>query len=730
MPAFPWWPSSRMTIPIVAIERILLVAILIFVGQKLSFVGENLSDRQSSVRAIAFGSPSAFTDCSPIPSLEGRLDDLQKHGRDVVVDGHRLTIRCSSLNYQRGLAGPSQSKNTARNSGNRQEVTTTSSFEETRIVNPRWTSILSEDDPSSENGAHFDINVITETSVSQGSNSPPSNDRQPHGSSLLLSTLSLLRVRSFLSSVVSSFLPSASAVIATSAKVDTNPNGPRQFFSPQVNDWSSLLDTWSTGSPTKDIPLQSEQDDTLQVSSSSSGSISGRQSSSLTDRIVASAVTDRVFQTTLSRGWNSSTEKTLRDSGLLLSSQSDKSTSVSDLVTSIIRASDQTASSLNRNRTGESSSSNSSAISRFYSSNSDSRSNRYFDGASSSAGGTFGTINSKSNSDISSDSNRSGRSSRSFGEISSSDSSSSSTYGSAWHTMNDSSLFQKAASIPTNSCTAGMDEKIAFLFLTRGPLPLARFWDRFFRKVPKSLFSIFIHAAPGFQESPLRPKLLRGRQIPSKKVKWGDISVVDAERRLLANALLDPCNARFVLLSEACIPLFNFKHLYRVFFSSPLSYVNAYDLPGPNGRDRYVSQMLPEISSSQWMKSAQWFEVTRELALTIITDTLFYPKFKQYCLHTCISDEHYIPTLLSIKHPTNITRTAVTYVNWQYAGAAHPRTYHAGNFSKKKLRNMRGRGCHLHPSLQNSTHQCHLFGRKFAPSSLDVLFSFASMLGI
>lgn len=34
------------------------------------------------------------------------------------------------------------------------------------------------------------------------------------------------------------------------------------------------------------------------------------------------------------------------------------------------------------------------------------------------------------------------------------------------------------------------------------------------------------------------------------QVAWGEISMVDAEKRLLANALLDPDNQHFVLLSE------------------------------------------------------------------------------------------------------------------------------------------------------------------------------------
>lgn len=37
------------------------------------------------------------------------------------------------------------------------------------------------------------------------------------------------------------------------------------------------------------------------------------------------------------------------------------------------------------------------------------------------------------------------------------------------------------------------------------------------------------------------------------KVAWGKISMVDAEKRLLANALQDTDNQHFVLLSDRCL---------------------------------------------------------------------------------------------------------------------------------------------------------------------------------
>jgi hypothetical protein len=52
------------------------------------------------------------------------------------------------------------------------------------------------------------------------------------------------------------------------------------------------------------------------------------------------------------------------------------------------------------------------------------------------------------------------------------------------------------------------------------------------------------------------------------QVSWGKISMVEAERRLLANALLDPDNQHFVLLSDrySCeLDLFFYAKIWFVF---------------------------------------------------------------------------------------------------------------------------------------------------------------------
>jgi hypothetical protein len=86
-----------------------------------------------------------------------------------------------------------------------------------------------------------------------------------------------------------------------------------------------------------------------------------------------------------------------------------------------------------------------------------------------------------------------------------------------------------------------------------------------------------------------------------QEVRWGEISVIDAERRLLGNALLDFSNERFVLLSETCAPMFNFTFVYDYLIMSQYSFTAIYDEIGPQGCGRYVPNMMPEISQDQWI---------------------------------------------------------------------------------------------------------------------------------
>uniref|UniRef100_A0A803KUX7 Core-2/I-branching beta-1,6-N-acetylglucosaminyltransferase family protein n=1 Tax=Chenopodium quinoa TaxID=63459 RepID=A0A803KUX7_CHEQI len=217
--------------------------------------------------------------------------------------------------------------------------------------------------------------------------------------------------------------------------------------------------------------------------------------------------------------------------------------------------------------------------------------------------------------------------------------------------------------------------KIAFMFLIKGSLPLAPLWEKLF-KGHERLYTIYVHSDPSYKSSAeLNSGVFRGRMIPSKKVEWGKFNMIEAELRLLANALQDVSNQRFVLLSETCIPLFNFSTIYSYLINSTQSYVQAYDKSGPAARGRYKHRLGPNITVQDWRKGSQWFEMDRELAIKVMSDQRYFLSFKGACLKSaCYADEHYLPTWMNMNAGQRNSNRSITWVNWS-KGGCHPTKY-------------------------------------------------------
>lgn len=209
-------------------------------------------------------------------------------------------------------------------------------------------------------------------------------------------------------------------------------------------------------------------------------------------------------------------------------------------------------------------------------------------------------------------------------------------------------------------------------------------------------------------------------------VYWGTTTMIDAEKRLLANALLDISNQRFVLLSESCIPLFNFTTIYKYLINSNLSFLGSFDDPRSPGRGRYNPKMSPSINITDWRKGSQWFEVHRDLALHIVSDTKYYRIFKTHCLPPCYSDEHYIPTLVNILYPELNSNRSITWVDWS-RGGPHPAKFGGNQITDEFLDQIRYRSKCLYNG-NTVTSVCNLFARKFLPNALGPLLRICPLL--
>ncbi|KAF5461506.1 hypothetical protein F2P56_017595 [Juglans regia] len=277
--------------------------------------------------------------------------------------------------------------------------------------------------------------------------------------------------------------------------------------------------------------------------------------------------------------------------------------------------------------------------------------------------------------------------------------------------------------------------KIAFMFLASGSLPFEEIWDNFFRG-HEGRFSVYVHSS---NEKPVHVSpYFEGRDIRSEKVVWGKISMVDAEKRLLANALLDPDNQQFVLLSESCIPLHGFQYVYHYLIYTNVSFIDCILDPGPNGVGRYSERMFPEVKIDDFRKASQWFSLKRQHAVMVISDSFYYRKFSLYCRPNmdgqyCFSDEHYFATLFHMTDPAGISNWSVTHVDWSEENW-HPKTYMAPDVTYELLKNIASldesikftseekKRAMVTPCLWNGKKRpCFLFARKFHPETLGKL---------
>jgi hypothetical protein len=84
------------------------------------------------------------------------------------------------------------------------------------------------------------------------------------------------------------------------------------------------------------------------------------------------------------------------------------------------------------------------------------------------------------------------------------------------HSMTDDELFWRATLVPAaDEFPFQRVPKVAFLFMTRGPLPFAPLWEKFFRG-HQGLFSVYVHTIPDYKLNVSKASPFYGRQIPSE----------------------------------------------------------------------------------------------------------------------------------------------------------------------------------------------------------------------
>jgi hypothetical protein len=108
-----------------------------------------------------------------------------------------------------------------------------------------------------------------------------------------------------------------------------------------------------------------------------------------------------------------------------------------------------------------------------------------------------------------------------------------------------------------------MPFKIALLFLTDTDPHFPDIWDFYIASAGSERVNVYIH--------PKRPDDVKWRQNAIISIlqptEWGHIT--RAYRALLAEALTDPHNQKFIFLSESCVPIKPFDQLYAEMHEHP-----------------------------------------------------------------------------------------------------------------------------------------------------------------
>ncbi|KAJ4849627.1 hypothetical protein Tsubulata_017736 [Turnera subulata] len=301
--------------------------------------------------------------------------------------------------------------------------------------------------------------------------------------------------------------------------------------------------------------------------------------------------------------------------------------------------------------------------------------------------------------------------------------------------LDDLSLFKKALKPSNQICHLNIKNptpRIAFLFLTNSDLTFAPLWERFFQG-HSHLYNVYVHADPSTKVS--NPNgVFKNQFIPGRKTQRGSPSLISAERRLLARAIIDdPSNLYFALVSQHCIPLHSFQYMYDTLFGQ--SKVQAFTTQSthqsfieiisqdPNLPDRYDARgenvMLPEVPFEKFRVGSQFFVMARRHALLVLGEKRLWRKFKLPCwnLDSCYPEEHYFPTLLSMKDPKGCSHYTLTNVNWTGSVDGHPYLYGAAEVSPGLVHRLR----------QSNSSYYYFFARKFAPDCLQPLMDIADI---
>ena len=106
-------------------------------------------------------------------------------------------------------------------------------------------------------------------------------------------------------------------------------------------------------------------------------------------------------------------------------------------------------------------------------------------------------------------------------------------------------------------CDYNSQYKIAYLFLLREDLNHPKIWKNYFTKESQQYCNIYVHSK---NPNKVMTPFLRDHIISDiRPTEWGYI--VDAYFALFSEAIKNPNNLKFIIVSESCIPIYSFRDI-------------------------------------------------------------------------------------------------------------------------------------------------------------------------
>ena len=258
--------------------------------------------------------------------------------------------------------------------------------------------------------------------------------------------------------------------------------------------------------------------------------------------------------------------------------------------------------------------------------------------------------------------------------------------------------------------------KIAFMFLTIESLHQGERWHQFLDQ-GRDRATVYCH--PKYPNH-IKQKFLQDSIISNRiATSWANVSLVRATNNMIAEALKDPDNQYFMLLSEKCMPLYDFDHTYEQIVETGKSWIFNYkwtSSPQQNtnrwkalhDRVKYHPNGL-DLEFGQFYKQSQWMLLTRSHAELIVANNHIANQFHRMSA----PDEHYYVNLLRQKirsFDSEVVNYPITYVNWKdNSDGSHPLEFNSVNLDK--VRNIDA-SQYFNQANIKSDQAVHLFMRK------------------